>query len=68
VLSGQGVSRRRRHHPGPVPQPPPEEVETPSQHQPRQDPMHRRAGHGHPQGWRPLRKLRCSTPTGSPTS
>lgn len=32
-----------------------------TQQHPRQDPLSRRTGHGHPEGWRLLRKLRCST-------
>lgn len=40
---------------------PPQAVEAPPQHHPRQDPPCRRAGHGPLKGRRLLRKLRCST-------
>lgn len=53
VLGGQGIPRSRRTRPSAVPRPPPEEMEAPSQQQPRQDPLPRRAGHGHPQGLAP---------------
>ncbi len=52
VLGGQGVPRRRQHLQGPIPRPS-EEVEAPSQHQSRQDPLRQRTGHGHPQGLAP---------------
>ncbi len=50
---GQGVSRSRRTRPGAVTGPPPQEMEAPPQHHPRQDPLPGRAGNGHPQGVAP---------------
>ncbi len=50
VLGRQGVSRSRPTGPRPVPGPTAQEVEAAAQHHPRQDPLRRRAGHGHPEG------------------
>ena len=50
MLGGQGVPRSRRTCPGPVPGPPPQEMEAPPQQHPRRDPLPRRAGLGRPSG------------------
>lgn len=48
VLGRQGLSGRWRFHPGALPRPSPQALAQAQQH-PRQDPLPRRAGHGHPQ-------------------
>jgi hypothetical protein len=52
----------------PVPRPTAQAVAAPAQHHPRQDPLRRRAGHGHSQGLAPAAETPQQAPTASPTS
>lgn len=61
LLGRQGIPRRRPPRPRARPGPPAQAMEATAQQQPCQDPSRRRAGHGRTEGWRLLRKPRCST-------